>query len=260
VGDILIFEERFSPEAGLPANPSHRYAVRLTYVNPEAKLTEGGFRCGSAASLQDPLTKEYYVEIAWHPQDALPFPLCLSAQINGKLQEVSFAWGNVVLADAGMTIAGRDLEPPAIPESGRYRPRLPSRQLTYRVPYDDVLARQQPAQKSIEQDPRLALDNPPGRTSLAYRLGTHSSFLERMLNRLYRQTIPDGPNRGRQPLTALTTRRPDDPTLALLDAWAVVADVLTFYRKFRKKKRKNRGRSLYQRGIQVFCLSPFVPM
>lgn len=33
------------------------------------------------------------------------------------------------------------------------------------------------------------------------------------------------------PLRALTTRETSDPTIALLDAWAVVADVLTFYRE-----------------------------
>ncbi len=36
---------------------------------------------------------------------------------------------------------------------------------------------------------------------------------------------------GTQPLSALTTRSLDDPAIALLDAWAVVADVLTFYQE-----------------------------
>ena len=34
-----------------------------------------------------------------------------------------------------------------------------------------------------------------------------------------------------RPLAALTTRAPDDPGIALLDAWAVAADVLTFYQE-----------------------------
>lgn len=34
-----------------------------------------------------------------------------------------------------------------------------------------------------------------------------------------------------QPLALLTTRRQSDPAIALLDAWAVVADVLTFYQE-----------------------------
>ena len=36
---------------------------------------------------------------------------------------------------------------------------------------------------------------------------------------------------GTRPLAALTTRAPDDPAIALLDAWATVADVLTFYQE-----------------------------
>jgi predicted phage baseplate assembly protein len=52
-----------------------------------------------------------------------------------------------------------------------------------------------------------------------------------MLARIHSQVIPDGPNRGSRPLTALTTRASDDPAIALLDAWAVVADVLTFYQE-----------------------------
>ena len=32
-------------------------------------------------------------------------------------------------------------------------------------------------------------------------------------------------------LSALTTRESDDPAIALLDAWAVAGDVLTFYQE-----------------------------
>ena len=39
------------------------------------------------------------------------------------------------------------------------------------------------------------------------------------------------PPRPPRPLTALTARAPDDPSIALLDAWATVADVLTFYQE-----------------------------
>jgi hypothetical protein len=56
-------------------------------------------------------------------------------------------------------------------------------------------------------------------------------FLRRMIARLHTQTIPGGKNAGSRPLTALTTRATDDPTIAILDAWAVVADVLTFYQE-----------------------------
>jgi predicted phage baseplate assembly protein len=55
--------------------------------------------------------------------------------------------------------------------------------------------------------------------ALIRRVGTHDSFLETMRSRL------SGPHA----LAALTARRTDDFSIALLDAWAVVADILTFY-------------------------------
>ncbi len=61
--------------------------------------------------------------------------------------------------------------------------------------------------------------NPPGRPHLQRRIGTHPTFLARLLAGL---STEDG-SRG------LTTRQPSDTAVALLDAWAVVADSLTFY-------------------------------
>jgi hypothetical protein len=58
-----------------------------------------------------------------------------------------------------------------------------------------------------------------------------------MLARLstYAVNIPaaDGSNSAATvcPLKGLTTREPSDPSIALLDAWAVVADVLSFYQE-----------------------------
>ncbi|WP_435613425.1 putative baseplate assembly protein [Streptomyces sp. bgisy159] len=66
--------------------------------------------------------------------------------------------------------------------------------------------------------------NRPGLPALAYRLGRHPQFLDAMLAAL------SGPG-GDEALAGLTTREPDDPSMALLDAWAVVADVLTFYQE-----------------------------
>jgi predicted phage baseplate assembly protein len=73
--------------------------------------------------------------------------------------------------------------------------------------------------------------NRPGQPALAYRIGTHSSFLRRMLASLPKEAIAAGPKRGARPLAALTTRSTDDPAIAFLDAWATVADVLTFYQE-----------------------------
>jgi predicted phage baseplate assembly protein len=74
-------------------------------------------------------------------------------------------------------------------------------------------------------------ENRPGQSTLNYRIGTHSAFLQRMLARLPREEIPEAEDKGKRPLAALTTRSPEDPTVAFLDAWATVGDVLTFYQE-----------------------------
>ncbi|MGI9182861.1 MAG: putative baseplate assembly protein [Longimicrobiaceae bacterium] len=73
--------------------------------------------------------------------------------------------------------------------------------------------------------------NRPGLPALRYRVGTYATFLRRMLARLPLQAIPTGENEGLRPLQGLTTRPSDDPAIALLDAWATVGDVLTFYQE-----------------------------
>ncbi|HEU4596499.1 MAG TPA: hypothetical protein VFS10_15290, partial [Pyrinomonadaceae bacterium] len=74
--------------------------------------------------------------------------------------------------------------------------------------------------------------NRPGLGALAYRVGTHGSFLETMLARLSNHALvaPTGEEPPR-PLQALTTRDARDASIAFLDAWATVADVLTFYQE-----------------------------
>jgi predicted phage baseplate assembly protein len=69
--------------------------------------------------------------------------------------------------------------------------------------------------------------NRPGLPAIAYRAGTHPTFLRRMFDRLLTQTL----EAGSRPLARLKTREPDDPAIALLDAWAIAADVLTFYQE-----------------------------
>lgn len=73
--------------------------------------------------------------------------------------------------------------------------------------------------------------NRPGLNALSYRAGTYATFLQRMVNKIGRYTLPDGEHAGDRPLTELATRAQDDPSIALLDAAAVVADVLTFYQE-----------------------------
>ncbi len=73
--------------------------------------------------------------------------------------------------------------------------------------------------------------NRPGLSTLSYRIGTWATFLRDMLAQIHSVAIPDGGNAGARPLAALTTRAADDPAIAWLDAWAVVADVLAFYQE-----------------------------
>ena len=69
--------------------------------------------------------------------------------------------------------------------------------------------------------------NRPGRRAVAYRSGTQAQFLATLLARLSTARLPD----GRAPLLSLTTRDDDDYTIALLDGFACVCDVLTFYQE-----------------------------
>jgi baseplate J-like protein len=72
----------------------------------------------------------------------------------------------------------------------------------------------------------------PGLAQLPYRVGHRAAFLAAAIRRLPRVTVQDpeaGDDAPARPLRALTTRRPDDFTLALLDGWACTADVLSFY-------------------------------
>jgi hypothetical protein len=65
--------------------------------------------------------------------------------------------------------------------------------------------------------------NPPGLPAISYRTGTWAAFRESMLARLSSLDYPA--------LAPLTTRNSDDFSVALLDATAVVLDILTFYQE-----------------------------
>lgn len=154
-GDVLIFEEVRSPTTGLAADadPTHRQAVRLTAV------TAG----------KDLLDDTPIVSIEWHSEDALRFPLCVTARVRDssgqeKVQEISVARGNVVLADHGRSVPGEELIPPQVPHSGPYRPRLARGEITIASHYDHAAAIGQnpgsapePATDAGNQDPRSSL-------------------------------------------------------------------------------------------------------
>ncbi len=69
-----------------------------------------------------------------------------------------------------------------------------------------------------------AIFNRPGlnRACLA-RAGTYGTFRETMQARLSSAAIPA--------LAGFKSRAVDDPTMALIDSWAVIGDVLTFYQE-----------------------------
>jgi hypothetical protein len=113
-GDVLVFQEIRGPLTGQAedADPAHRHAVRLTRVN----AFDGG------SPLTDPLPPDpaeptnlaEITEIAWAREDALPFPLCISSETDVDhgselIDDVSIAFGNIVLVDHGLRIAGEAL-------------------------------------------------------------------------------------------------------------------------------------------------------
>ncbi|MGX2041051.1 putative baseplate assembly protein [Methylocaldum sp. MU1018] len=89
--------------------------------------------------------------------------------------------------------------------------------------------------EGIEKLTPLATADRPGLGALRYRIGTHAAFLETMLARLSNLCLGSEEacreGTGLYPLQNLKTRERSDPAVALLDAWATVADVLTFYQE-----------------------------
>ena len=67
----------------------------------------------------------------------------------------------------------------------------------------------------------LNVINTSGLSALVYRVGTHSSFKAAMLRELSKK----------QALSKLTSRYDNDMSIATIDAWATVLDVLTFYQE-----------------------------
>ncbi len=156
-GDWLLLEEVRDPATGLAddADPAHRHVVRLTSVTPT----------------RDPVLEVDLLEVEWGLADALPFPLCLSAQGPAPdcewLVDISVACGNVVLVDHGRHRLDEldAVEVAAVVEpcdgcrpeeelvADSYAPVLGAPDVTYAVP----IAAGAPASFSVAQDPRLAL-------------------------------------------------------------------------------------------------------
>jgi Baseplate J-like protein len=174
-GDVLLFEEVLGPRTGVSADadPGHRCAVRLIQDPTVLQDPLGG-------SFADPPNNNPVdvTEIQWDPNDALPFPLCISAQLDSEhggtvKSGISVARGNMVLADHGLTITNEVLgpvppptqfrsitvtdrcNPPASdPILPRFRPQLSRGPLTQVIRIVDPAA---PASLMLIGDPREAL-------------------------------------------------------------------------------------------------------
>ncbi len=166
-GDVLIFEEVIGPKTSNPADadPKHRQAVRLTRVTP------------AVDPLYHPTGPNFgqpIVEIEWAPEDALTFPLCISAQGPPPdcscIEDISVARGNVILVDNGSsgsewpgTVPTQstadhcptECEPAEVEVvPGTFRPTLKGAPLTFSQPIPSGACS---AAEMIVQDPRQAL-------------------------------------------------------------------------------------------------------
>lgn len=75
--------------------------------------------------------------------------------------------------------------------------------------------------EGITQETPQTIQNRPGLSAIVYRTGTYTTFYQTLLARIAQSRQPS--------LRQLRSREPDDFTIALLDAFSVMGDVLTFY-------------------------------
>jgi hypothetical protein len=72
--------------------------------------------------------------------------------------------------------------------------------------------------------------NRPALSAIAYRVGTYASFRQAMLTAISQTDLGENGSSYR-PLLDWSTRRDDDYGITLLDMWAYLADILTFYQE-----------------------------
>lgn len=149
-GDVLIFEELYSPSTGKKADRdlAHRHAVRI-------KNIERG--------IIDQLTGIPVMNIEWYDSDALPFSMNISSDVENEDDELDdlyakcVAMGNNVLADHGMSKEGQTLYPESHSGDEKYYPRLPEKNITVMESFDNELGKYLSASDSIVQNPHKAL-------------------------------------------------------------------------------------------------------
>jgi len=149
-GDVLIFEELYSPATG--KNADRNLATRQPV---KTKAVEKG--------IMDILTNTPIVNIEWQDQDALPFSMTVSSEIENEdntltdLNAKCVALGNNVLADHGMSVADQALYPESFSGDGKYYPRLTEKKITVMESFDTGLDKYTAAAVSVSQDPHKAL-------------------------------------------------------------------------------------------------------
>jgi hypothetical protein len=176
-GDVLVLEERLGPKTGSAsdADPTHRHAIRLTKVEPEASIViTAGVETGriAGAALVDPLGGQPIVKIEWDREDALPFPFCISSPrtttelAEDVFEDVSLAQGNIVLADHGRTIAQEPFAD-VVPTPSRFRVPL-DEPCFCEEPKDDVIVpRYRPVLREgpVSQVGHVVIDRSPLRAA-----------------------------------------------------------------------------------------------
>jgi hypothetical protein len=173
-GDVLVFTEVKGARTGVEADadPARRWAVRLRQVTAAedplfpVEVGSGQFTQSRPAPVLD---------IAWADDDALPFALCISAigmaPDCAYFEDVSVALGNIVLVDHGRSVPPEALGPvPSVASEAccecegepsdvvvrpaPFGPHLANAPLTHGEAAPDG---QQPASKSLAQDPHAAM-------------------------------------------------------------------------------------------------------
>ena len=176
-GQFVAFEEEISPTIGTraAADPAKRHVVRLT----------------AATTGSDPLTGQAIIDIAWDADDALPFPLCLSAPApanggGGAMLPVAVARANVLLVDHGQTIAGE----PLVDAAPGQALRLARSGITWAAPWASGASARSSAANSVRQAlPAVTLAD--GLAHWTPRLDLLAS------DRFAREFVVEADNRGR---------------------------------------------------------------
>lgn len=152
-GDFLVLAEVLGTNTGEPedADPAHRQVVRLVEVSVDEDIDVDYYKANAGLGaplsppdsppssppwsppLSPPLSPPIspseegrmiaITKIKWHQEDALRFPLCISHEGERIIDNVSVAYGNIVLTDHGRTVVNQgesSLVPATVPAIRQY--------------------------------------------------------------------------------------------------------------------------------------------